>query len=151
MEYLVTNIKTMFLDACFGFVWGMPWNKDLKQCSNALLSILDKDASRSHLVEAAHARAESILKAEPSLKEIAQCNFEDGSIARQVQEARVLAQENNEILVVQGSGILMAEVREALGCQEPHDSDYIAEMAGAGIRQENFGNTLMEERDEGYA
>ena len=37
----------------------------------------------------------------------------------------------------------MAEAREALGMVEPRDSDYIAEMAGAGVRhgQENFGNT----------
>jgi dihydrofolate synthase/folylpolyglutamate synthase len=156
MEYLVTKLKTTFPDGCFRFVSGMSSDKDLKQCSNALLSISDKDASRIHLVEAAHPRAaklEAILEAEPTLKEIAQYNLEDRSITRQIKEALVSAEENNEILVVCGSVFLMAEAREALGYQEPRDSDYIAEMAGAGVRhgQENFGNTVMEESDKGNA
>ena len=37
----------------------------------------------------------------------------------------------------------MAEAREALGFDEPRDSDYIAEVAGAHLRhgQEVFANT----------
>ena len=45
-----------------------------------------------------------------------------------------LAKKNNEILVVCGSVFIMAEAREALGFDEPRDSDYIAEVAGAGVR-----------------
>ena len=53
--------------------------------------------------------------------------------------------DDKEILVVCGSVFLMAETREALGIDEPRDSEYITEMAGSGIRhgQENFGNTKV--------
>ena len=43
-------------------------------------------------------------------------------------ENLALAKENSEILVVCGSVFLMAEAREALGFQEPRDSDYISEI-----------------------
>ena len=68
------------------------------------------------------------------------------SITKQVLHALDLTKGNEgEILVVCGSVFLMAETREALGFDEPRDSEYITEMAGAGIRhsQENFGNTKM--------
>ena len=94
---------------------------------------------------AAHPRAaklEAILEAEPSLNE-SHFDLNDRSITKQVANALDIARENEEILVVCGSVFLMAEAREALGFNEPRDSDYISEMAGAGIRhgQENFGNT----------
>ena len=64
----------------------------------------------------------------------------DPSVTRQIGIAKRMAIENGECLVVCGSVFLMAETREALGIDEPRDSDYIAEMAGAGVRyaQENF-------------
>ena len=151
MEYLVSKLEATFPKHSFRFVAGMSSDKDLKQCSNALLSVSGSSASRIHLVEAAHPRAaklEAILEAEPALKTSAQYSLEDRSITRQVEEALHLAQEEGDILVVCGSVFLMAEAREALGFQEPRDSDYISEMAGAGIRhsQENFGNTIVEEK-----
>ena len=65
----------------------------------------------------------------------------------QILKATDIAKEKGEILVVCGSVFLMAEAREALGIVEPRDSDYIAEMAGAGVRhgQENFGNTTIDD------
>jgi dihydrofolate synthase/folylpolyglutamate synthase len=56
-----------------------------------------------------------------------------------------LSAEKKEILIVCGSVFLMAEAREALGFDEPRDSAYIAEVAGAGVRhgQENFGNSTI--------
>lgn len=101
---------------------------------------------------AAHPRAaklEVILEAEPSLMG-SHFDLNDRSITTQVRNALEIVRENNkingkknEILVICGSVFLMAEAREALGFDEPRDSDYISEMAGAGIRhgQENFGNT----------
>ena len=55
------------------------------------------------------------------------------------------AKERNEVLVICGSVFIMSEAREALGFEEPRDSEYISEMAGAGVRhgQENFGNTTV--------
>jgi dihydrofolate synthase / folylpolyglutamate synthase len=150
MEYLVRKLETTYPAASFRFVVGMSSDKDLMQCAGALLSVVKRDASRIHLVEAAHPRAaklEAILEAEPSLMATAQYDLDDRSITRQVESALLLASKQKDILVVCGSVFLMAEAREALGFQEPRDSEYIAQMAGAGIRhsQENFGNTVMED------
>jgi dihydrofolate synthase/folylpolyglutamate synthase len=148
MEYLVHKLKTTYPAGSFRFVAGMSSDKDLKQCSQALLSLCD--GSHIHLVEAAHPRAaklEAILEADPSLKDGARYNLDDRTITRQVEHALEMAKTNGDILVICGSVFLMAEAREALGFNEPRDSDYIAEMAGAGVRhgQENFGNTVMDD------
>jgi dihydrofolate synthase/folylpolyglutamate synthase len=154
MEYLVHKLKTTFPEGTFRFVAGMSSDKDLGQCARSLLSVTVgsddcRNKPRIHLVQAAHPRAaslEDILDAESILKTAAYYDFEDRSITAQVVQALEMTKENdNEILVVCGSVFLMAEAREALGIDEPRDSDCITEMAGAGIRhtQENFGNTKM--------
>jgi len=149
MEYLVYKLKTTYPDRPFRFVAGMSSDKDLGQCARSLLSTTQESSRNIHLVQAAHPRAaslEHILEAESTLEKAAHYDFDDRSITKQVLNALELSKENEgEILVVCGSVFLMAETREALGIDEPRDSDYIIEMAGAGIRhtQENFGNTKM--------
>jgi dihydrofolate synthase/folylpolyglutamate synthase len=150
MEYLVRKLQATYPDASFRFVAGMSSDKDLGQCGRTILEATDPTSV--HLVEAAHPRAatlEAILASEPAL---ASCNYDlaDRSITKQVLGAMTLAKERGEILVVCGSVFLMAEAREALGFDEPRDSDYISEMAGAGVRhgQENFGNTTMEDENK---
>eukprot|EP00980_Cylindrotheca_fusiformis_P013092 scaffold3281_cov129-Cylindrotheca_fusiformis.AAC.11 len=150
MEYLVVKLNKTYPVACFRFVAGMSSDKDLGQCARALLKTTPSESI--HLVEASHPRAaklEAILAAEPSLDG---CRFDlkDRSITTQVKNAMDLAMERKEILVVCGSVFLMAEAREALGFDEPRDSDYIAEMAGAGLKQmqENFGNSTIVENDK---
>jgi dihydrofolate synthase/folylpolyglutamate synthase len=149
MEYLVYKLKTTYPEASFRFVAGMSRDKDLGQCARALLSATNGSSRNIHLVQAAHPRAatlESIIEAESSLETAAYYDFENRSITKQVLRALDMTKENDdEILVVCGSVFLMAETREALGIDEPRDSDYITEMAGSGIRhgQENFGNTKM--------
>jgi dihydrofolate synthase/folylpolyglutamate synthase len=144
MEYLVRKLKKTFPDATYRFVVGMSSDKDLGHCGRSILAVTDP--SRIHLVEAQHPRAaplEAILEAEPRLK-ACHVNLEDRSITKQVEAALVLTKEQpGEILVVCGSVFLMAEAREALGFDEPRDSDAIAEVAGAGTKnmQDNFGNT----------
>ena len=144
MESMVRKLKKTFPDAAFRFVVGMSSDKDLGQCGRSILAVTDP--SRVHLVEAQHPRAaklEAILDAEPRLK-ACHVDLEDRSITKQVAAALLLTKEQpGEILVVCGSVFLMAEAREALGFDEPRDSDAIAEVAGAGTRntQENFGNT----------
>lgn len=145
MEYLVQKLKATYPDSSFRFVTGMSSDKDLTQCGSYLLSIAEP--SQIHLVEAAHPRAAklpAILVAEPRLAE-SHYNMDDRSITTQVHAAIELARQANEVLVICGSVFLMAEAREALGFDEPRDSDYISEMAGAGVRhgQENFGNTTF--------
>jgi dihydrofolate synthase / folylpolyglutamate synthase len=147
MVYLIRKLQATYPDSDFRFVAGMSSDKDLGQCARALLSTVGADASRIHLVEAANPRAaklEAILEAEPMLAGGgANYDLEDRSITKQVLLALDTSNANDEVLVVCGSVFLMAEAREALGFDEPRDSEYISEMAGAGIRhgQENFGNT----------
>ena len=90
-----------------------------------------------------------MLEAEPRLKG---GNFDekDRSITAQVKSGLRLAAEGNELLVVCGSVFLMAESREALGFDEPRDSQYIAEVAGANLRhgQENFADTDPEKEEQ---
>ena len=59
------------------------------------------------------------------------------------------AAENDEILVVCGSIILIAEAREAMGIDEPSDSKYIAEVAGCTLKnfQENFVDSDPERKN----
>lgn len=145
MEYLAQKLKATYPDSNFRFVTGMSSDKDLVLCGKILLSMAEP--SQIHLVEAAHPRAATlpaILVAEPRLVE-SRYNMDDRSITTQVKAAVELAKNSNEVLVICGSVFLMAEAREALGFDEPRDSEYIAEMAGAGVRhgQENFGNTTI--------
>ena len=147
MEYLVDKLRATYPDSKFRFVIGMSSDKDLKQSGDSIGTILTSPSS-VHLIQAAHPRAatiEAILEANPEWKRSVHCDLEDRSITKQVHEALELAAEENEMLVVCGSVFVMAEAREALGIDEPRDSDFIAEMAGAGVRhgQENFGNTPM--------
>jgi dihydrofolate synthase / folylpolyglutamate synthase len=143
MEYLVRKLQVTYPSATFRFVLGMSSDKDLGQCGRSILAIAKPDAI--HLVEAAHPRAaklEAIQNADSRLLEC-HCDLEDRSITKQIGQAKILAKEAGEILVVCGSVFLMAEAREALGFDEPRDSEYVAAVAGAGFRhgQEQFGNT----------
>jgi dihydrofolate synthase/folylpolyglutamate synthase len=146
MVYLIRKLEATYPGASFRFVAGMSSDKDLGQCARALLSTVRGSAGQIHLVEAANPRAaklEAILEAEPNLAAGAHYDLEDRGITRQVLLALELSKAKGEILVICGSVFLMAEAREALGFDEPRDSEYISEMAGAGVRhgQENFGNT----------
>ena len=145
MAYLVRKLQGTYANDMFRMVVGMSSDKDLGQCGRSILEAVNDNAECIHLVQAAHPRAakiEAILEAEPRLNGC-QWDGKDRSIAKQVREAVRLARENDEILIVCGSVFLMSEAREALGVDEPRDSPYIAEVAGAGVRsgQENFGNT----------
>lgn len=144
MKHLVRKLKATYPDREIRVVVGFSNDKDLNLCSEYLLSMV-KDPSSLHLVEAAHPRAaklEDIIEANSQMKET---NFdeEDRSITAQMKSALSIAARNNEILVVCGSVFLMAEAREAMGIDEPKDSKYIAEVAGANLRhgQEFFANS----------
>jgi dihydrofolate synthase / folylpolyglutamate synthase len=149
MDYLVRKLRATYPDRPGRVVVGMSSDKDLSLCCRSILEAVEQDASRIHVVEAAHPRAaklEAILEAFPSnLANSVQCDLEDRSITSQVEKAIQRATEQSEVLVVCGSVFLMAEAREALGFEEPRDSDVIAELAGSGVRyaQENFGNTKI--------
>jgi len=151
MVQLVSKLEQTFPSQKKRIVCGFSSDKDLSACGKALLSAVG-DPNRIHLVEAAHPRAaklEDMLEAEPRLKG---GNFDekDRSITVQVESGLRLAAEGNELLVVCGSVFLMAESREALGFDEPRDSQYIAEVAGANLRhgQENFADTDPEKEEQ---
>jgi len=151
MTQLVAKLEKTYPGRRKRIVCGFSSDKDLTACGRALLSTVGEDPGCIHLVEAAHPRAaklEDMLEAEPRLRG---CNFDetDRSITAQVKSGLRLAAESDELLVVCGSVFLMAESREALGFDEPRDSDYIAEVAGANLRhgQENFADTDPEKKD----
>lgn len=146
MVYLVKKLEATYpeLQHKIRVVIGFSADKDLKVCGKTILNFVS-DPSAIHLVEAAHPRAaklEDMFAAEPLLEKT---NFhkEDRSITFQIRSALKLAEENNELLIVCGSVFLMAEAREAIGIDEPRDSKYIAEVAGANLRfgQEFFADT----------
>lgn len=145
MEYLVCKLHATYPDGTrFRMVVGMSSDKDISLCGPSLMKIVDRDASRLHFVQAAHPRAaklEEILAATALNK--ANFDWVDRTVTTQIRSAMKLAATNQEILVVCGSVFIMAEAREALGFDEPRDSSYITELAGAGVRhaQENFGNS----------
>ena len=152
MEHLVLKLNATYPDMTKRIVVGFSADKDLSQCSDSLLKMVD-NPSQIHLVEAAHPRAaklEDIVDANPKMKET---NFdeEDRSITAQVKSALSIAGTNNEMLIVCGSVFLMAEAREAMGIEEPKDSKYIAEVAGANLRhgQEFFANADPEKDEKG--
>lgn len=155
MDHLVCKLQATYPNKEKRIVVGFSADKDLAQCGRSLLSIVHKDPSKLHVVEAAHPRAaklEDILNAEPQLRE-SNFDVEDRSITAQVKSALAMAQEKDEILVVCGSVFLMAEAREAIGIEEPRDSEYIAEVAGANLRhgQEFFANSDPEKDDKNAA
>ena len=127
---------------------GLSSDKDVSQCIPAIQTFLQKHNSQMngpylHLVEAAHPRAakiEDLITSCGTTKEY-HVNLQDRSVTYQVQHALSLC-EDNELLVICGSVFLMAEAREALGIDEPKDSQYISEVAGMNLRfgQENFAN-----------
>jgi dihydrofolate synthase / folylpolyglutamate synthase len=144
MKYMVQKLLRTYPTRRIRIVVGMSSDKDLRQCGEFLMEAVHNDASRIHLAEAAHPRAatlEAILKA--TGLHGAHHDLVRRSVTDQMADAMRLARFNGEILVVCGSVFLMAEAREALGIDEPRDSAYIAEVAGAGFRhsQENFGNS----------
>lgn len=143
MKYMVQKLLRTYPTHRIRIVVGMSGDKDLRQCGEFLMEAVQNDASQIHLVEAAHPRAaklEAILRA--TGLHGAHHDLVRRSVTDQMADAMRLARRNGEVLVVCGSVFLMAEAREALGIDEPRDSAYIAEVAGAGFRhsQENFGN-----------
>jgi dihydrofolate synthase/folylpolyglutamate synthase len=149
----------------YRFIVGFSSDKDLASCSQTLLSLVNNDPTKIHLVQASNPRAASlrdILASEPKLNQ-AYYNNNDVSINYQVQHALELITKNRnkklspnseetekdqneeEIIVVCGSVFLMSEARESFGIDEPRDSKYIAQIVGSGYKsgQENFGNNAL--------
>jgi len=148
MVHLASKLQETFPDKPKRFVAGFSSDKDLRQCTQTLLNVCENDVNRIHLIKASHPRAatlQAILEAAPELQKgkYANPNADDMSITAQLKTALKIASKQNEILVICGSVFIMAEAREALGFDEPKDSEYIAEVAGSNLKhgQENFGST----------
>lgn len=143
MEYLLRKLQATYPNRQYRIVVGMSSDKDVGLIGKMLLGLVDSKSL--HLVQAYHPRAatlEAIVAAEPRLQS-SNWDSEDRSISKQIKSALELAETSGEVLVVCGSVFLMAEAREALGFDEPRDSSYIAEVAGAHMKhgQEVFANT----------
>ena len=144
MDYLVKKLQRRYPSRDIRCVVGMSSDKDLSLCGESVRGLVKGDQSKIHLVEAAHPRAAKVEDIVSSAGlDGARFSLEDPSVTKQMEEALSIATRNNELLVVCGSVFLMAEARENLGINEPRDSEYIAEVAGANLKygQENFGNS----------
>lgn len=142
MDYLVRKLATSFAkNTPIRFVVGLSADKDASLCAESLLRAVNGDVTRLHLVQAAHPRAAQLEKLLEVFPTGVRANLEDRSVRFQL-EAALQDMADNEVLVICGSVFLMAEAREQLGVDEPRDSAFIAEVAGAGVRyaQENFGS-----------
>jgi len=147
MKYLAHKLKATYPNTKFRMIVGMSSDKDSNLCGQYILNAVDNDASAVHLVQASHPRAarlEDIVAADASgLLKKSNYDFEDRSVTKQISLGLEMAKQREEILVVCGSVFLMAEAREALGFDEPRDSEAISEVAGAHLKaaQENFANS----------
>jgi len=153
LQYLLAKLRADYpSQKNIRFVLGFSSDKDLANCTR---QILNEKPSGIHLVQASHSRAASIddiLEVAPELKTFAHYDIprrhendgyvENGNITTQVEAALALAKENNELLVVCGSAFIMSEVREALGYDEPRDTQLISQVLGRQFKhgQEHFGN-----------
>ena len=120
-------------------VVGMSSDKDIKLAADTILERCDVE--NIYLCEAQHPRAasiEQIVSASPALG-LAHLSGGGGSgVFDQCSTCVKAAEEDGALVVVCGSVFIMAEARRALGYEEPRDSDYVAEMAGAGIMKVRF-------------
>ncbi|GKZ00188.1 hypothetical protein MPSEU_000971800 [Mayamaea pseudoterrestris] len=156
MEYLVNKLKATYdlSQTAIRMVVGMSSDKDLGRCGQAVLELVGHDASRVHLVQASTPRAATLqqLLDIPGFRDGAHYNLEDPSVAPQITKAVELSlqakaaaascsNQRQNLLVVCGSVFIMADARQALGIDEPRDSEYVAHVGGSGARngQENFG------------
>lgn len=147
MQHLTHKLETTFPNQPLRFIAGFSSDKDLALCGLHLLKATNHQPDNIHVITASHPRAatyEQIVQACPALlsSDYNSNSIVDTNITLQIQRAIQLASQNNEVLVICGSVFIMAEAREALGFDEPRDSDYISEVAGCNLRhgQENFGN-----------
>lgn len=138
MQYLVRKLKATYPGRKFRLIAGMSSDKDSNLCGQYILEAVDQNPAALHLVQASHPRAATLDKmlADDSsgLLKDANYDFDDRSVTRQINLGLDMAKQHQEILVVCGSVFLMAEAREALGFDEPRDSEYIAEVAGAHLK-----------------
>jgi len=148
LKFLLQKLMTTFgSNASFRFVVGFSADKDLGQCGRIILEHMSKVPSppQIHIVQAANPRAattQQLIEACPELKSH-WFESQDTSVFNQVKEALNLAKLKNEIVVVCGSVFIMSEAREALGIDEPRDSQVISEVSGCHFKngQENFANS----------
>lgn len=144
LQYLVQKLKLTFPERRFRIIAGISSDKNLELCGQYLLEAVEKKSHALHLVQASHPRAaklEDILSADSTgLLEKTHFDLSDRSVTKQISLGLDMANQGDEVLVICGSVFLMAEAREALGFEEPRDSEYIAELAGAHLRhgQEHF-------------
>jgi dihydrofolate synthase/folylpolyglutamate synthase len=134
MQTLVAKLEAKYPSRSKRIVVGFSDDKDISNIAELLLSTVT-DASYIHLVEAFNLRAaklDKILHDAPKLKD-SRFDREDRSISTQVKSALGFAEKGDEVLVVCGSVFLMAEVRKALGIDEPRDSKHITNVAGSGL------------------
>lgn len=124
-------------------VLGLSFDKDVRACLSTVLTHIPPD--RLHFVQAPHPRAATVSQLQDMARvEVGRCvpeeNCQGDSVREGVARALRKAEEGGEVVLVCGTFFIMGEARQALGLDEPQDSQVIAEVAGSHFRasQEHF-------------
>ncbi|ETW08623.1 hypothetical protein H310_01163 [Aphanomyces invadans] len=141
-DRLLKLLQATFRHHSFRFVCGFSADKDI---GHVIDSIMATRASHVHFVQGYHPRCASMVEIQHALGKTAQdavsfhsAEGNETSVGAGVKAAIHAAAEKNssdeEIVVVCGSVFIMAEARQALGFNEPVDSDDVKRISGVGLK-----------------
>lgn len=121
----------------FRLVLGLSYDKDLPTCLATVLSHVPPQ--RLYFVKALHPRAATPQQLQDAAQalgvQVPDANCHHESVKEGVEKALEAAKgEKDEVVLVCGTFFIMGEARQALGLQEPQDSDVIAQVAGSHFR-----------------
>jgi len=116
---LFTLVKTQYPNRPIRVLFGLSKNKDLQ----GSVKVIQQYGCGFHLVEATNGRGTAVEVLRDGLLALGvqSSRIHVGKIDQNFKQAREIATEKNEILVVCGTFFIMRDIREALGLQEPQD------------------------------
>ncbi|KDO32908.1 hypothetical protein SPRG_02599 [Saprolegnia parasitica CBS 223.65] len=136
-EKLLDLLELRYPDQSLRFVCGFSADKDMAHVTDLITA--KTTARKVHFVQGYHPRCATMTEIQAALHNSATqsgFHFHDGehSVANGVSAAMHAAAVDKDVVVVCGSVFIMAEARAALGFCEPHDSDELKAVAGAGVK-----------------
>ncbi|KAG9416416.1 hypothetical protein AC1031_000819 [Aphanomyces cochlioides] len=151
-ERLLKLLEGRFPDKTFRIVCGFSADKDIGH----VIDLFTKTRTNHvHFVQGYHPRCASMVEIRHSLggKSIDNVSFHpivDGanstSVGSGVEAAVRAAASSREVVVVCGSVFIMSEARQALGFDEPVDSDAVRRISGTGLKTASDREQQLEEK-----
>ncbi|OQS05679.1 folylpolyglutamate synthase [Thraustotheca clavata] len=138
-ESLLKLIKVKYPKRNVRFVCGFSADKDMAHVADLITAMTSP--SKVHFVTGYHPRCATTTEIEAALGAKASEHFhlhqgtsDVSSVAQGVYSAIQASRKDDDVVVVCGSVFIMSEAREALGFQEPQDSEELKKIAGAGVK-----------------